>query len=731
MSIRTAISGLLALAVGTAAGAAAAEAQNAKPQAEVRYEIQTPVRFVSGRHTSAKFLEYRDIPNGLSIDLFTLGYRRAGQFLGFNAKNPGQDGQTLTLTGGEYGRYRVGLRYDSIPHRFAYGALSIFDGVGSGVLTVKPGVRAAIVGPTATDRANQAQGVFNTLAQSVDLELTRKTTGADLTMFASESVTVRMGASREKREGTRPFMGSLGFGSAGAIELPEPINYETSRFNMSAEYARGGAFLSAAFANSSFDNNTGTLTWDNPFQTADTTATPARSLLDLYPDNRASSFTLTGAASRLPMQTTLSAVVSRGTMKQNDSFVAHTVNSAIASPALPADSLNGKVDTTLINVVATSRPVKDFTLRGRYRLYDYDNKTPELTFPSWVAFDGGGVRNTAITAEPRSYKTSAGTFEAEYAISPTASLSWEKRSQLIKRNTMPTPRSVERGDTFSLLYRPGPSVNFRAFYENAHRMGDTQEWESPEMRWLQVYDEANRKTSRRRIEATVYPSDNVTLVMSSGFTHYGYEDSAFGRQRDRRGDTSLEMDWQMTPDTSMYMFYTHEKYSLIQRDRQWVASGSGDPYVSNSQDSLNNWDSQQDDTANTLGLGLKGDLIPRRLGWDLSYWQTRSTGNIAFSSRISPASLAGVTSTNPVAWTSVDDSTLLGLNAALTYEPQPNISLGLGFQWEKFRMSDYAKDGFVYVPATAAGAYNGALLMDTLPGNYSAHIFYAKLSYRF
>jgi len=55
----------------------------------------------------------------------------------------------------------------------------------------------------------------------------------------------------------------------------------------------------------------------------------------------------------------------------------------------------------------------------------------------------------------------------------------------------------------------------------------------------------------------------------------------------------------------------------------------------------------------------------------------------------------------------------------------------LGYIWEKFDYDDYTKEGFTYVPADAAGNFNGAVLADTLWQDYDAHIVYAKFTYQF
>jgi MtrB/PioB family decaheme-associated outer membrane protein len=55
---------------------------------------------------------------------------------------------------------------------------------------------------------------------------------------------------------------------------------------------------------------------------------------------------------------------------------------------LPATSLNGRIDTLLINNVLTTRLSKDLTSTLRYRYYNNDNRTPMLLFRDYVRADG-------------------------------------------------------------------------------------------------------------------------------------------------------------------------------------------------------------------------------------------------------------------------------------------------------------------------------------------------------
>jgi hypothetical protein len=97
------------------------------------------------------------------------------------------------------------------------------------------------------------------------------------------------------------------------------------------------------------------------------------------------------------MRTRVTANLSCSLRFQDDTFLPHTINPNIRSPRLilPEDTLDGMVGTLLFNLNATTRPLPPLTLSLRYRLFDYNDMTDELTFPGHV------VNDRTLVSEPR------------------------------------------------------------------------------------------------------------------------------------------------------------------------------------------------------------------------------------------------------------------------------------------------------------------------------------------
>ena len=112
----------------------------------------------------------------------------------------------------------------------------------------------------------------------------------------------------------------------------------------------------------------------------------------------ANAITMTSALD-LPWQGRYTSTVQYNMMRQNDPFVSTAINGLAPAP-LPGTSLDGKVDTLLLNNVLTTQITKDLKATFRYRYYDFNNQTPERIYTNYVEADSllgsGPRRNLSI-----------------------------------------------------------------------------------------------------------------------------------------------------------------------------------------------------------------------------------------------------------------------------------------------------------------------------------------------
>src|ERR1051325_4367121 len=249
-----AVAGLLLVAGG---GAYAQE----NPDREGR--IEAGVRQGYGDTNSAKFNEYRDIPDGFVISHVEVGLGNLFKnsfFFHFQARDIREKDQTFLVDLGAYRKYRLDLKWDQIPHVFTNTARSFLTETSPGLFVATDATKAAFAAAGTNIPALQ-----NTLAgfPLVPMSLRRDKGSGVLTETPGTEWTLGVNYSHEKMYGHRPF-GTTTNSFTNGIELPEPIDYRTNLLGTGAEYAHKNFVFQANYYGSFFHNNVDTLTWDVP-----------------------------------------------------------------------------------------------------------------------------------------------------------------------------------------------------------------------------------------------------------------------------------------------------------------------------------------------------------------------------------------------------------------------------------------------------------------------------------
>lgn len=690
-------------------------------------ELGITGRITDGEDDSAKAQEYRDLDSDVYGDLKVQYEKKDEYFSEASGQNIGRDDQYYSARGGRYGKFKIEASYDELPHRFADDAETIYSGTGSGDLTLK-GAKQDVA---FADRANRLNAL-SANAKSVDIKLKRKKVEVNTDVAAYDPLNFRVEFGREHKDGSRPFFGS--FGLDNTEEIPEPIDYDTTEVKFIGEYAPKPFYVNVSYYFSLFENNTDTLTWDNPFRATDAAGQPSTGLIDLAPDNHYHNVSVSGSYMKIPLKTRVSATAAWGWMIQDDDLVPYTTNTALTTPSgedasdansLPEKSADAEVNTSLYHVLLTSRPLQLMQIKGKFRYFDYDNNTEQIKFPGLVPADDSFVTPdapgaTSIVNLPTSYKKTTAGGNLGFDVFKKTRLNLRYTYEQTKR----TNREVDRQDDH--IFGGSIDTNFlswldlRASYERTDRDIDEYDFDVylesgqdlDQLPGLRKYDEADMTRDRIQFQATACPLE--TLVLGGSFT-YGeddFDDSPYGLLEDKHYIVTFETDYTVSDRLNLHAFYSYEYYKNRQKDFGEVPSS---PIVDA------DWFSRSKDVVNTVGTGVQAVLIPEKLNLDVSYSFSDVDGKIDF---YTPAA-------DTDDFNTVDETRLHILEAKLHYRAWKPCLFTLGYVYEKFDYEDYNKDGFSNVPTDPGGNSNGAYLMDTLPEDYDVHVVYLRVAYRF
>ncbi|NMG27580.1 MtrB/PioB family decaheme-associated outer membrane protein [Aromatoleum evansii] len=477
---------------------------------------------------AAGFREYADWRNGALLTGFELSAERPDNALYVDVQGsaPGRDDQFFRVEAGRYNGVKFSAFYSQTPHVFATNARPIWNGVGTGSLTLPAGLVAGT--HTQADAASYAAlqaAVAN--AGETTLNIDRKKVGLRVDAPMGERLNGFFSYTNERREGERPFGGGfifdfirrsasnpVGFNVLGAVnETVEPIDYTTHEFLSGLRYVGDKDRLNLTVAASLFRNDNASLTWENPFSinfgaVNANASTWETGRFALNPDNDAYNVKV-DYARMLPMQGQFTAVLSTGRMSQDERLLPPTINdgvNAFGVPASYAALINGydttrvlsrqradaRIDTRLADFGLSLSPLQDLTVRAKLRYYDEDNRTryaaidPNTGIIGYPGLDYGlpgvfganfGFYNAARSNNihyisiPTSYTKLTGTLGADYQLTRLSQLGATFEREETERPYREVKDTVEDRLKFAFNTRAFDRSTVRASYEYADRRG--------------------------------------------------------------------------------------------------------------------------------------------------------------------------------------------------------------------------------------------------------------------
>jgi len=543
-------------------------------------------------------------------------------------------------------------------------------------------------------------------------------------------VEVRVAYGAERDRGHRPFPTAsfTGLTAPGAtpnpflasiVELPSPVDFVTHLLDSSVEYHASRWFVRLSEQTSVFVNEVDALQWDNPFQTSDALGAGARGRLALPPDNQAHAIAAAGGA-ELPLRTRLTGTFAYGWMLQDDDFLPPTINPAVPAGPPPRRSLDGRIDTVLANVVASSRPHRALTLTARYHLYDLDNRSGSLAFGDYVVADA--VRGMLRRSLPYSYSKNA--VDVDAALRPLRQGSLKVRYGWQRWHR--EHREVRNSDEYhvgpTLDLAPASWLSLRGAYTHAVR--DPQEYDalagresdSPALYnpLLRKFDEARRVRDQVTTLAMLTLDPRLELTGSFALADDAYSRSAFGLQDDSNFAYSVDLGLAPVERIRFYGNFTREEHRFHQRVGLGpIGKGS---YLGRGQDTIDTW-----------GAGLRASVLPE-IDFDFQYSLSLGVSRLRAAASSAEAEAGDFPNVR---------TKLHQFSALCSYALRRDLTLRLGYAFERYESSDFAVDGLEpFVPSPEGpkdsirppSLFLGARTPD---GGYDAHVGTVALRYEF
>uniref|UniRef100_UPI00333F609E MtrB/PioB family decaheme-associated outer membrane protein n=1 Tax=Castellaniella defragrans TaxID=75697 RepID=UPI00333F609E len=406
--------------------------------------------------------------------------------------------------------------------------------------------------------------------------------------------------------------GARNWGHASGIFTVEPINSTTRQLETALTYATEKFQIRGGYNASWYQNNVTNGLVANTYRSSATAITTAYASLPL--DNEAHQVFLNGGYNFTNN--------TRGTFKAE--YARATQDNGI--PVVGFGQANGgynrldtRVDTTLLQLGLNSRITKQFTLNGNLRYHDRDDKTTVVNYISnGTPYVGSSVRTLSGKVEG-TYRFGSG-----YSLVGSVEEKRQRRDQPIMVTGTDKTRAVafrrdldETTSRLELRRSMSETINGSVSWVHAERDGSAfmDSYKNVMAGMINPMSIADRKRDKLRLLADWAPIDAVSVqfVVEDGRDRYS-GDNTYGLERGKTRLYSLDGSWAISNKLSLNAWYSYDQSEARQT--------GGNTTVQNYQYDLK-------DGANSFGLGIRWDATPRlRTGADMEWTQSVSKYDI-------------------------------------------------------------------------------------------------------
>lgn len=613
-----------------------------------------------------------------------LWYRRPdGRYVLVYGERLGLDGRLLSVEGGRQGTFGAYLGWQEIPWIGPRDALTFFNGAGTTDQTLPAGWVTGNVADMSLLRPN---------LRPIDIGQQREILTLGAALQSPSPWRARVDVQHTEREGN--FVKGASFLFTGA-QLVAPLNDETTLVEAALGYVRPDWQLEAAYQLSRYENSDTSVRWENPFPPF---AGGSRGELSLAPDNQFHQVMLTGFW-RLNRSFNMAGQVAIGRARQDEDFLAATLNTSLNVPPLPVASLDGELKTRNANLRVNGH----FTdrLRGRLVLrYDErDNATGQYSF-GVVATDTFVVG--PFLNQPYSFERRSAEGALDYRLSRELTLTASARRQVTDRDFQEVSEATTNVISFGARARPDERLTLRALISREQRSNDLNPalfdpFENPSLRRFHF---AERDRDLARFAADYAFSERYSAGVFVEFADENYTDTQIGLSSANDRIVGLDVSATLGRNINASAFIAHES---LQAEILGADNIIGQP-----------WRAQTDDVFLTTGFSV--DFLQLPGGWRdarLRFTYAQATGEIEMEKRGDIPQFPDLKTRRFI------------FEADVERAINDQLSLALGYIAARAREDDFYRDG---VEVDTMPNYIG---LGTGSPSRTVHVVRLMLRYRF
>jgi MtrB/PioB family decaheme-associated outer membrane protein len=408
-------------------------------------------------------------------------------------------------------------------------------------------------------------------------------------------------------------------------------------------------------------------------------------------DNQAHQFFLDGGYSFSPVtRASFKLAYTRATQDE-----AIPVGAGVATFAGAPTHLDGRIDTTLMQLGLTSRIGSAFSWLASLRNYDTDEKTPQYRIVQPAGGCGTCVDNTPLKFETLTGKLE-GTYRMPSNLSLTGGIEHSKQDRRIPfgnlnaagvDNQRYVPWRAEVDETtyrVQLRRSLADTVNGSIAYLHSKRDGSeyslTNEAESDEINPIHIADR-DRDKVRLALDWAATEALNFTFAAEVAQDDYGFSAARpYGLRDGRASLFSVDAAYQLSDRWQVSAWYTRDNQEATQFGQR----------APNANVLAAEKEAHLEDTGDTFGAGVRGTLVPRlRGGFDLLYSRNVSR----YPETVTP--LAGgplLPTVGGIAGVALPDieNRLARLKLFLAYAVQKHTEVRLDYIHERWKTDDWS-----------------------------------------